>query len=148
MKKNFLIVLLLVLFVPNASFAQLTGLKRNVLIRVAEANYSPNFLAIAARLKLNVKKEFALHQLDTLLTKEYGDMFWMYGCTGLYFSTKKILPVAYKKKIRECWKKFTPYRGDTENHFLMYYSSLYLMSHSRPFLSQRFLTACRAPAEE
>jgi len=120
---------LLILFcIPIQLTAQSKELKQNVLRRISDTEYRPTFSAIAARLKTGTKKKFALLQLDTLLSKEYGDMFWMYGCTGLYFSTKKNLPAAYKKKIRECWKKFTPYRGDTENHFLMYYSSLYLMS--------------------
>ena len=110
------------------------ALRKNVLHRISERDYRPTFSCIAARLKLGVRKDLALKQLDTLLTKEYGDMFWMYGCTGLYFSTKKTLPASYKKKIKECWKKFTPYRGDTENHFLMYYSSLYLMSQEWPKL--------------
>ncbi len=120
-------------------FSQVNGqtpsLRRDVLYRISEKDYRPTFSCIATRLKLGMRKDLALKQLDTLLTKEYGDMFWMYSCTGLYFSTKKILPTSYKKKIRECWKKFTPYRGDTENHFLMYYSSLYLMSQEWPNLS-------------
>src|SRR3954470_3295006 len=115
-------------FFATQIHAQSKTLKQQTLHRIAEVNYSPTFSAVAAKLKLGEKKDFALHQLDTLLQKEYGDMFWMYGCTGLYFSAKKQLPPAYKKKIKECWKKFTPYRGDTENHWLMYYSSLFLMS--------------------
>jgi hypothetical protein len=58
----------------------------------------------------------------------------MYGCAGLYYSCRNTLPDSYKKKIRECWKKFTPYRGDTENHFLMYYGSLFLMAQEWPSL--------------
>jgi hypothetical protein len=120
-------ILLFFIFISQAN-GQSKEIKQQVILSIAKKDYQPTFSAIAARLNLNYKKDFALHQLDILLTKEYGDMFWMCGCTGLYFSTKKILPTAYKKKIRACWKKFTPYRGDTENHFLMYYSSLYLMS--------------------
>lgn len=125
-------IALLFLILPMVSFGQSQELKNKVLSQIAEKNYAPTFSAVTARLKLGFKKDIALKQLDTLLSKEYGDMFWMYGCTGLYFSARKELPTAYKKKIKECWKKFTPYRGDTENHFLMYYGSLYLMSQEWP----------------
>lgn len=90
---------------------------------------------VASQLKTGINKELGFAKLDTLLSHEKGDMFWMYGCTGLYFSCTTELPYRYKVKIRECWKKFTPYRGDTENHFLMYYGSLYLMSQEWPGLS-------------
>ncbi|MEP7235503.1 MAG: hypothetical protein ABI778_09430 [Ignavibacteriota bacterium] len=114
--------------------AQTEVQKKKVLTEIAQKDYRPTFSAIAARLTLGIRTNEALHQLDTLLKSEYGDMFWMYGCTGLYFSARDRLPAAYKKKIRECWKTFTPYRGDTENHFLMYYGSLYLMSQEWPKL--------------
>jgi hypothetical protein len=138
--KKYLTIIMLCMIAVIAT-GQSSELKKTVLLQIAEKSYSPTFSSIAAKLKLGINTSFALHQLDTLLKKEYGDMFWMYGCTGLYFSTKKILPVRYKKRIRECWKNFTPYRGDTENHFLMYYSSLYLMSQEWPKLpaSQWFL---------
>jgi hypothetical protein len=108
-----------------------------VLESIAKKEYPPYFAVIAARLATNIQKEYALHQLDTLLQSEKGDMFWMYGCAGLYYSCRSSLPEPYKKKIRECWKKFTPYRGDTENHFLMYYAALLLMSQEWPDLTGR-----------
>lgn len=128
------LVILLLLITSSQGNAQTSAMRKDVLLQISKKDYRPTFSCVAARLKTGVHKDLVLKQLDTLLTKEYGDMFWMYGCTGLYFSAKKILPTAYKKKIRECWKKFTPYRGDTENHFLMYYSSLYLMSQEWPNL--------------
>src|SRR5438477_8688257 len=128
------ILILVLLIVSSESRGQSSQIRKDIFSRIAEKDYRPNFSAVAARLTLGVKKDIALHQLDTLLSREYGDMFWMYGCTGFYFSAKKNLPAVYKKKIRQCWKKFTPYRGDTENHFLMYYSSLYLMSQEWPNL--------------
>ncbi len=114
--------------------AQSLQFKTEVLRQIAMRDYRPTFSAVAARLKLGIRTNDALHQLDTLLSRDYGDMFWMYECAGLYCSAKDHLPPAYKKKIKACWKKFTPYRGDTENHFLMYYSSLYLLSQEWPEL--------------
>ena len=126
MKISIFILIFIISSVPAR--AQSLGLKKDILLKIAAKDYHPTFSVIAARLKLGIRTNEALRQLDTLLKKEYGDMFWMYGCAGLYFSTRDHLPAAYKKKIKECWKKFTPYRGDTENHWLMYYASLFLMS--------------------
>ena len=129
-----LIFIFICSFALRDARAQSERLKTEVLRQIATRDSRPTFSVVAARLKLGIRTNDALHQLDTLLSREYGDMFWMYGCTGLYFSARNSIPSSYKKKIRECWKKFTPYRGDTENHFLLYYSSLYLMSQEWPSL--------------
>jgi hypothetical protein len=123
-----IIVLLCILLCGGKAISQSAAMKVNVLDRIAHTYYHPNFSSVTASLLLGVNTRAAYGQLDTLLGKEYGDMFWMYGCAGLYFSCREVLPVAYREKIREAWKLLTPYRGDTENHFLMYYGSLFLMS--------------------
>lgn len=122
-----MLALLSVLAVRSA-LAQPTWRNIKLLDRIAQTDYHPTFSAVTANLILGENRPRAYAQLDTLLSREYGDMFWMYGCAGLYFSCRDVLPVSYKVKIRQCWKLFTPYRGDTENHFLMYYGSLLLMS--------------------
>ncbi|MEI8135105.1 MAG: hypothetical protein WCH46_08550 [bacterium] len=123
---------LLLLLIATTAFGQSNEFKEKILHQIASKHYPPTFSAVAAKLRTGVNRDIALKQLDTLLDREYGDMFWMYGCTGLYLSTKEELPQSYKKKMRECWKKCTPYRGDTENHFLMYYASLFLLSEEWP----------------
>ena len=134
----FLILCLIVIGVAptHFSFAQTPQKRTLALEKVAALTGPPYFATIAAQVKTGINKELGLAKLDTLLTLERGDMFWMYGCAGLYFSCKKELPDSYKWKIRNAWKKCTPYRGDTENHFLMYYSSLYLMSQEWPSLPE------------
>ncbi len=129
------ILIIFILSITSELQAQSDMQKKSILVEIAQKDYRPTFSAIAAKLTTGIRTKEALHQLDTLLSREYGDMFWVYGCTGLYFSTKAVLPQSYKKKIKDCWKRFTPYRGDTENHFLMYYSSLYLMSQEWPSLT-------------
>jgi len=49
---------------------------------------------------------------------------------GCYLNLQDILPDSTKKKFRDAWRTYTFYRGDTENHFLMYYSGLYLASQT------------------
>ncbi|MFI5264351.1 MAG: hypothetical protein ACHQM6_07545, partial [Candidatus Kapaibacterium sp.] len=99
-----LICIVLCLVTVRGANAQSEERKTDVLEAIAMRDYRPTFSVVAARLTLGIRTNDALRQLDTLLFREYGDMFWMYGCTGLYFSAKKMLPPAYKKKIRDCWK--------------------------------------------
>jgi hypothetical protein len=131
--KYFIIACLL--FVAGESpRAQTDQLKRAFLESVTHRAYGPNFAVLATKIKLGEDTVLAYKQLDTLLAEPKGDMFWMYGCAGFYLATQDVLQAQYKQKIRECWKRFTPYRGDTENHFLMHYGSLLLMSEVWPDL--------------
>ena len=115
--------------------AQTPSAKQTVLERIIAHPFGPNFAVVSAELRLNVDTARAYRQLDTLLARPYGDMFWVYGCAGLYYATQDVLRPSYKERIRWCWKHYTPYRGDTENHFLMYYGSLLLMSQEWPELA-------------
>ncbi len=124
----------LFLLLPLQLQAQSTQTKTRVLEHIASIPLRNDFAMVAARIHQNIGVERAYKQLDTLLSRAYGDMFWMYGCAGLYYATADVLRPQYKARIRECWKHCTPYRGDTENHFLMYYGSLFLMAQAWPDL--------------
>jgi hypothetical protein len=126
--QRFTEALIIISCFATAGFSQSADQRETVLLKIAAREYHPTFSAVAAKLLTNVDTAIAYAQLDTLLDKEYGDMFWMTGCAGLYFSCKDKLPEQYQTKIRDCWKHFTPYRGDTDNHFLMYYGSLLLFA--------------------
>jgi hypothetical protein len=90
--------------------------------------------AMCAMSKIALKKDIptALQIIDTLAIKPTGDMFWFYPMVTLYCSAKDELPAESKDRIRNAFKEYTPNRGDTENHWLMYYVSLYLISQEFP----------------
>ncbi len=125
---------LLAMTLVTSVFAQSPQTKARVLDRIASIPLRNDFAMVTARIHQNIGVEGAYKQLDTMLSRAYGDMFWMYGCAGLYYATADVLRPKYKALIRKCWKHCTPYRGDTENHFLMYYGSLLLMSQAWPDL--------------
>ncbi len=133
--KGPLLHLLLLTLLTSSVFAQSPSTRHNILSRIEHASYGPTFSVVAAKIRDGYDLDKTYAQLDTLLVRPYGDMFWMYGCAGLYYATQDVLRPACKERIRECWKHFTPYRGDTENHFLMYYGSLLLMSQAWPGLA-------------
>ena len=90
------------------------------------------YIEIAARLQRNEDLPWVLARLDTLITKPSGDVFWMYSIiTAMYVGRHK-LPDAYQQRLRELWRAYHPYRGDTENHWALYYTALYLITQMYP----------------
>jgi len=85
-----------------------------------------NYTIITAKLYRGIDVEESLHYLDSLYIAPRGDMFWMYPSLSMYLYNKSVLPDEYRARYRELWRTYTPYRGDTENHWVMYYTCLYL----------------------
>lgn len=90
------------------------------------------FIEVAARLYRGRTDRETLDVLDRLLADPHGDMFWMYPMVLVQYLGQDRLPPAYHSRMRALWRSYTPYRGDTENHWLIYYASLYLMAQSDP----------------
>jgi hypothetical protein len=63
-----------------------------------------------------------------------GDMFWMFPVIGTYLHGKDEMSAEVKAAVRAAWKTYAPYRGDTENHWAMYYTSLFLAAEQWPHL--------------
>src|SRR5581483_5979209 len=129
-----MLIILIIQITVQTTFAQSRESKGRILNQISSVPIRNDFAMVAARIYLGKDTAAAYRQLDTLLSRAYGDMFWMYGCAGLYYATGDRLRPEYKARICECWKHYTPYRGDTENHFLMYYGSLLLMAQAWPDL--------------
>ncbi|NNE34476.1 MAG: hypothetical protein HKN13_04530, partial [Rhodothermales bacterium] len=70
--------------------------------------------------------------LNDFLEDPHGDMFWMLPMAALQVVGAEVLPRDVLKRMRDQWRTYTPYRGDTENHWLMYYASLLIMSERYP----------------
>lgn len=91
------------------------------------------YAEIAARLKRHEKPEWCSRRLQELLAAgPSGDVFWMFPMTAIAYLDEGQLTMAAREDMRRIWKTYMPYRGDTENHFLLYYSCLYLMSQLWP----------------
>ena len=61
-----------------------------------------------------------------------GDMFWMFPVTAIAYLDQGQLTASARQALRRAWKTYMPYRGDTENHLLLYYTTLYLMAQLWP----------------
>jgi len=58
--------------------------------------------------------------------------FWMFPTVCLAYTGRDLLSPEAKASIRQAWRTTRQVRGDTENHFVMYYVSLYLMCDLYP----------------
>ena len=90
------------------------------------------FMQAAARFYKGEKINQAISFVDSLVHRQEmnpgGDMFWMYPTVLITYTGDKYIPADLKKRMRALWKNYHPYRGNTENHWCMWYTSLYLMS--------------------
>ncbi len=93
---------------------------------------SPDYYSCAVKYARHVDLETANKNALLLLKHPSGDMFWMIAVMDMYLHGKKDMSPAVKDAIRDAWKTYTPYRGDTENHWLQYHSMLFLASEQWP----------------
>ncbi|MGQ9918613.1 MAG: hypothetical protein ACUVS7_14465, partial [Bryobacteraceae bacterium] len=92
-----------------------------------------HYAGIAARLWLREGVPAAERRLRELLEGDIsGDMFWMFPVTAIAYLDKGQLSDGARALLRKSWKKYYPFRGDTENHWLLYYTSMYLMAQMWP----------------
>ncbi|MCW5982624.1 MAG: hypothetical protein KIT09_31340 [Bryobacteraceae bacterium] len=95
----------------------------------------PGYGTIAAKLYLREDAEWCSRRLEELLAAgPSGDMFWMFPVTSIAYLDRGQLSDSARRALRNAWKTYAPYRGDTENHFLLYYTCLYLMAQLWPDL--------------
>jgi hypothetical protein len=69
--------------------------------------------------------------IDLMKNPDSGP-FWMLPVVGIAYLGRDQLSAEAKAAIRDAWRSGMQDRGDTENHWAMYYASLYLMSQLYP----------------
>ncbi|WP_146180214.1 hypothetical protein [Opitutus sp. ER46] len=87
---------------------------------------------IAAKLARHEDAAWCSAQVVELMKAPSGDMFWMFPCVSIAYLGRDQLTPEAKAAMRRAWREYMPLRGDTENHWAMYYTSLYLMAELWP----------------
>jgi hypothetical protein len=96
-----------------------------------ESEYS--LFTITAKFHTGRDLPRACHMLDSMAhDRAMGGMFFAYTMMGLYLFAHDQVPDTLGAKIRHAFKVRTMYRGDTENHWVMYYTGMYLASQTWP----------------
>ena len=93
-----------------------------------------SYYTVAARYASNNGIALADSLFQVALREPRGDMFWMFPVMGAYLHGKDKMSPATRAVVRNAWKTYAPYRGDTENHWAMYYATLYLAAEQWPGL--------------
>jgi hypothetical protein len=107
--------------------------RRQRLIEVVSRERDRSFNTVTAKLITGYDRTWALAMLDSLTRDEsIGGMFYSYSAIGAYLKLHDQLPDSLRQKIRTAFRTRTMYRGDTENHWVMYYTGLYLASQTWP----------------
>lgn len=89
---------------------------------------------VAVNFARGTNLEWVRARLRALAEKPTGAMFWMYPMALVMKAGEPHLNAEDWAVIREAWRTYFPYRGDTENHWLMYYASIYLAAETWPDL--------------
>jgi hypothetical protein len=124
------------LLLPAALYAQAPPFDQRVRSVVEAYAHAPGpmgYANIAAKLWLHEDAAGCSRRLEEILAAgPTGDMFWMYPVTAVAYTDQGQLSDSARRALREAWRTYMPYRGDTENHWVMYYTSLYLTSQLWP----------------
>jgi hypothetical protein len=87
---------------------------------------------IACKLRLREDADICSARLIELIKTPASDMFWMFPVACISYLGRDQLTPEAKAAVREAWRTYLPLRGDTENHWAMYYTSMYLMAQLWP----------------
>ena len=87
-----------------------------------------NLADIACKLALGQDAEECSRSVIEIMKDPGTGPFWMFPNVCVAFLGRDQLSPEAQASIREVWRTTRQLRGDTENHWVMYYASLYLMS--------------------
>jgi len=103
-----------------------------LLLNLARDFERPSFPNIIARLKTGIDPDKAVEGFISLIEDPKGSIFYSYQLIGTYLYFRDIWTKEITEKVKDVFRKTPIYRGDTENHILMYYTSIYLAAQTFP----------------
>lgn len=100
------------------------------ILQAAAQEPKADFFTLTAAIKLG-RNEFS--RMDSLLRDErISGSFLSYSAVSCFLHLQPVLPDSLQRKFRELYRMRTIYRGDTENHWLMYYTGIFLAGQTWP----------------
>jgi hypothetical protein len=112
--------------------------RETVINRTADRAESPKVdsrFTVAANFYRGTRLDWAnasLVRAYSTTPHDYVDMFWMFPLVTLMEAGRDGITPATREQIRKEWRTCFPIRGDTENHWLIYYASLCLAAEANP----------------
>lgn len=93
---------------------------------------STDLATVVAKLALRQDPEWCSQSVLAAMKEPGSGPFWMFPTTCVAYLGRDQLSPEARRAIREAWRTTMQLRGDTENHWAMYYISLYLMAEFYP----------------
>ena len=87
---------------------------------------------IATKLALGQDVEQCSARVIEIMKDPGTGPFWMFPNVCVAYLGRDLLSAEAKAAMRDTWRTTRQLRGDTENHWVMYYASLYLISELYP----------------
>lgn len=97
-----------------------------------EAPPTADLAAIVAKLTLRQDADWCSRSVIEAMKDPGSGPFWMFPVTCVAFLGRDQLSPEAQQAIRRAWGTTMQLRGDTENHWAMFYASLYLMAELHP----------------
>jgi hypothetical protein len=92
----------------------------------------PDMGAIAAKLAHHEDADLCSRSVIAQMNEPGSGPFWMFPAVCVAYLGRDQLSAEARQAIRTAWSSQMQLRGDTENHWAMYYTSLYLMAELYP----------------
>lgn len=116
-----------------AYFARIDeAVKWRASLPVKEGELLKDTAIIAAKLARHEDADLCSRSLIELMKEPGSGPFWMFPVVEIAYLGRGQLTAEAQKAIRDAWRSGMQIRGDTENHWAMYYTSLYLMAQLYP----------------
>jgi hypothetical protein len=139
--KKFFLILILFAFqsasaqtVSRETYLKEFGKRATFLASIYDTIQAAGYYQAAVRYVHGRDVATADKMMIELLRDPRGDMFWMIPAIGTYLHGKDRMSPEARAAMRNAWKTYAPYRGDTENHWCMYHAALYLAAEQWPNL--------------
>jgi len=91
--------------------------------------------AVAADFYRQVNLDWANREVPKIFAtkpRDITDVFWMFPLTTVMEAGSDAMSPPNRAHIRDLWRTCFPFRMDTENHWLLYYTSLCLAAEANP----------------
>mgnify|MGYP003676218424 FL=1 len=99
----------------------------------AEADFTTmDNSALAMLLMRGEKIEECNRRVIELMETPGTGPFWMFPVTMVAYAGRDKLSAEARQSIRDAWRTTRQLRGDTENHWVMYHTAMYLMAQLYP----------------
>lgn len=87
---------------------------------------------VASKLSRREDSDYCSRSVIEMMQEPGSGPFWMFPSVAMAFLGRDQLSPEARAAIRRAWSKTMQVRGDTENHWAMYYASLFLISELYP----------------